>query len=214
MPSLDVIIPCKVNFSGLKSLVEVLLKDPSVGELVVVADGDRARNEIQKLLGDSVVLLSVPESIGLHKMWNMGMDYVIGNGRHIAIINDDVTISHDSMTICSDLLNSRPDIGLVSPCSDTKVTDEFIQTTAFAGFCMVIAKDLAKEWRFDERMMWWYGDNDVITWVHRVKQRKTGWTGLTHAIGNESKTIRTSPPPNFHSDIKNDARLYEEKWNS
>lgn len=212
--TIDAIIPCKVNFDGLKSLVETLDKDPQVGQIVVIADGEKAKQQIEKIIDTQITLLSVTESIGLHVMWNKGIDEVLPNDRHVAIINDDVTISADGMGIAADLLDRRPDIGLVSPCNDVQVTEEFVQTTGFAGFCMVVAKDLIKEWKFDERMMWWYGDNDIITWVDRAKNRKTGWTGLTHALGNESKTIRTSPPRNFHADIKRDAEIYKEKWES
>lgn len=212
-PVVDAIVPCKINFDGLEALVNNLHSDKGVGEIVVIADGDKAHETITSRITVPMTLLSVPESIGLHVMWNKGIDKVVNNNRHVAIINDDVTISNNSMSIAASLLDKRPDIGLVSPCNDLSVTEEFIQTTGFAGFCMVVNKKLIKEWRFDERMMWWYGDSDIITWVNRVKQMKTGWTGLTHALGNESKTINTSPPPNFHADIIRDGEIYREKWN-
>ena len=79
---------------------------------------------------------------------------------------------------------------------------------------MVISSDLVDLWRFDEKMMWWYGDVDVIMWTSRIMKRRTGLTGLCHATGNRSHTITTNPPPNFHKDIENDARLFGEKWNN
>ena len=77
---------------------------------------------------------------------------------------------------------------------------------------MVIAKDLIDEWRFDEEMMWWYGDNDIILWVSKIKGRLTGLSGSAHALNNRSQTIRNDPPPNFQEHINNDARLFKEKW--
>jgi hypothetical protein len=212
--TVDAIIPCKINFDGLAGVVANLVADPSVGEVVIVADGKAAYDEIHRRITHPVTLMQVEESIGLHNMWNMGIRHLRQHDRHLAIINDDVTLSNNAIGIAASLLDRRPELGLISPINDLAVHDEFIGTTGFAGFCMVMAKDLVQEWLFDENMKWWYGDNDVITWVHRVKERGTGFTGLCHAVGNESKTIHMSPPPNFHSDIENDARIYKEKWDN
>jgi glycosyltransferase involved in cell wall biosynthesis len=209
---INVVIPTKSNFSGLFELLDSMSMDQSIGEIVVIADGSDAYNYLLPKSHSKFTLLMVPLASGLHKMWNMGMEHFRGSGKHLAIINDDVVLSENALSIASDLLDSESEIGLVTPWSDKNITDRFIETSGFAGFCMVIASDLVDVWRFDERMMWWYGDTDVITWVNVVAKRKTGLTGLCHATGNKSETITTNPPPNFHADIHNDARLYHEKW--
>jgi hypothetical protein len=208
---MNVVIPTKCNFTDLTNLVECLLRDSTVKKVVVVADGDQAYETLTIIMPPSVVLLKVPLSIGLHRMWNLGMDEC-GPEDHLAIINDDVCLDENSMSIVESLLNLHSNIGLISPSNDPQCTDEFLGMTGFAGFCMVLNKVLVSEWRFDERMKWWYGDNDVITWVAKTKGMQTGMTGLCHAIGNRSHTISTSPPPNFINDINNDARIFREKW--
>ncbi len=208
---MNVVIPTKCNFNDLLALVSTLLRDTAVNKLVVIADGNDAYNTLSSILPTSVILLRVDLSVGLHKMWNMGMDEC-GDGEHLAIINDDITLDENSMSIVNNLLNCNPDIGLVSPSNSFGCTDEFLEMTGFAGFCMVIHKKLLNEWRFDERMKWWFGDTDIITWVSKVKGLKTGMTGLCHAMGNRSHTINTNPPPNFAEDIHNDMLLFKAKW--
>jgi hypothetical protein len=211
---INVVIPTKSNFDGLFELLESMSSDKSVNEVVVIADGNDAYEYLLPLSGDLFTLFMVPLASGLHKMWNIGMDYFQGSGKHIAIINDDVLLSKNALEIACDLLDSDSSIGLVTPWSDVTITDVFIETTGFAGVCMVISSDLVDLWRFDEKMMWWYGDVDVIMWTSRIMKRRTGLTGLCHATGNRSHTITTNPPPNFHKDIENDARLFGEKWNN
>lgn len=211
--SVDAIIPCKSNFEGLQQLVQQLVDDQSVLNIVVVADGDAARSAIASM-HLPIDLLSVSLSAGLHKMWNMGLDRLKHTGRHIAIINDDVSLTPGAMSVVAEILDSNPQLGLVSPSQDPNHSAPLDVTTGFAGYCMVIARDLATQWRFDENMMWWYGDNDVIMWVSKTMGRLTALTGSCHALGNRSHTINTDPPPNFHSDIANDARIYRSKWES
>jgi glycosyltransferase involved in cell wall biosynthesis len=211
-PRVDVIIPTKSNDEDLLLLIETLSRDESVGEIVIVADGEQTFTRLQGKLSPQIKLLQVERSIGLHRMWNLGLDTVQPNGRHVAIINDDVSLTVNAMSITCDILGTDHTIGMVTPCDNPDVSDRFIETTGVAGYCMVMAADLVPEWRFDENMKWWYGDNDVMMWVSKTKQRKAGITGSAHATGNRSRTIHEDPPPNFHSDIKNDARIYKEKW--
>lgn len=207
----DAVIPCKSNFDGLVTLVAQLCEDAAVGRIVVVADGEAAFEHIQSL-NLPTELLSVPLSIGLHRMWNLGMDAVVTGERHVAIINDDVSLSPGAMSTVARLLDANPQLGLLSPSQDAEHSFELNPTTGFAGYCMVLAKDLAPQWRFDETMMWWYGDNDVIMWVTHTMDRVTALTGWCHALGNRSQTINNDPPPNFHADIANDAKIFMRKW--
>jgi hypothetical protein len=207
----DVIIPCKSNFDGLQGLVASLVNDPGTREIVVVADGQNAYDRIESF-DLPVTLLSVPLASGIHKMWNLGMDAIQGNNRHLAIINDDVSLSDNAISTVVKMLDADPAKGLVTPSQNADDRFEFVETTAFAGYCMVIAKDLVSEWRFDERMMWWYGDNDVIMWVRHTKNRITGLTALCYALGNHSHTIYYDPPPNFNTDIERDSEIYKTKW--
>ena len=209
---IDVIIPTKSNFEDLYKLIDSLSLDDSVGEIIIIADGQETLDKLNQHDNTSATVLSVPRSSGIHVMWNLGLNHVYGRNRYVAIINDDVSLDQNALSKMCSILDKYPEIGLVTPIDNPDVTDEFIQTTGFAGYCMVIAKDLIDEWRFDEEMMWLYGDNDIILWVSKIKGRLTGLSGSAHALNNRSQTIRNDPPPNFQEHINNDARLFKEKW--
>jgi hypothetical protein len=209
---IDVIIPTKSNFSDLKVLLGQLEHDESVNKVVVVCDGPAALAEVGSYQVSKLVVVAVPLSSGIHFMWNIGMDVLEKNNSHIAFINDDISLSVNAMSKIADLLEKRTDIGLATPCVDESIGEEFLQATGFAGFCMVLAKDLVPLWRFDEEMKWWYGDTDIICWVSVSQKRATGITGLCSCSGNRSQTINNDPPANFHKDIENDARIFHKKW--
>lgn len=211
MPA-NAIIPTKSNIEDLNSLLLNLHEDKNVLEIVVIADGDAAHARLAQHPPVPITLLQVPLSIGLHTMWNLGMDHLKGRSEHLAIINDDVTLSQNAISKVCAILDSRPDIGLLTPTPDIHMTEEFVISSGFAGFCMVLAQDLVDEWRFDENMKWWYGDTDIVMWVNNTKQRLTGISGVASATNNRSYTITNDPPPNFYSDIENDARIYHSKW--
>lgn len=209
---IDVIIPTKSNFFDLKVLLEQLEQDCLVNKVVVVCDGPIALSEVSSYKISKLIVVAVPLSSGIHFMWNLGMDVLHKNNLHIAFINDDISLSLHAMSKIVQLLDKRPDIGLVTPCVDESLDEEFLPATGFAGFCMILAKDLVPMWRFDERMKWWYGDNDIICWVSSSQKRTTGITGLCSCSGNRSQTINNDPPIDFHKNILNDAKIFHEKW--
>lgn len=212
MTKVDVVIPSKSNMPGLQRLISQLLSDPSVDEIVVVADGPEAYTRISSL-NLPITLLQVPLSVGIHVMWNLGINHVVHKKNNICFINDDVSLGDLCMSHLSEFLDNNKEYGLVTPNFTGHPIESVYNTTAFAGFCMMLSSDLCETFRFDERMKWWYGDNDIITWVSRTANRLTGIVGSTTCADNQSFTIRHDPPPNFYQLILEDARLYKEKWN-
>lgn len=209
----DVVIPTKSYVQGLLRLLGQLETDPAVSQIIVVADGPDAYNLMDsQQLPSKVTLTSVALGAGIHVMWNLGKDMVEHKSTHVAFINDDVSVGENCMSIMAEVLDRRPEIGLLTPNFTGHALEEFSETQGFAGFCMMLAQDLVHDFRFDERMMWWYGDNDIIMWVNRIANRKTGITGLTTCAENQSYTITNDPPKDFHMHINNDARIYKEKW--
>jgi len=209
---IDVVIPTKSNFDGLFSLIKQLQVDDSVEQIVIVADGKDAFKYVASKFGPKMKVFEVDLSIGIHKMWNVGIEYLIDKQNHIAFINDDVSLYDNAMTNVCKFLDEHQEVGLVSPSWTDDMSEEFHEITAFGGFCMCVQSSLIQEWRFDESMKWWYGDNDIISWVTCDKELKVGVTGLARCSGNNSQTIRNDPPKNFQELINNDARIYHEKW--
>lgn len=209
----DIVIPTKSYVFGLGRVIGQLMNDPGVGKIVVVADGDEAYQRIENIgLVPTASLFKVELGAGIHVMWNIGINECVDRGNHIAFVNDDTTVGPNCFQIVSDLLDRRPDIGLVTPNYTQEVIPEFKEMVKHGGFCMTLAKDLCQEWRFDERMKWWYGDDDIQQWTHRAKNRRVGLTGLTTCGDNCSYTIGNDGPINFHAIVENDRKLFVEKW--
>jgi hypothetical protein len=78
---------------------------------------------------------------------------------------------------------------------------------------MALSRELAKEWRFDESMKWWYGDDDVLMWTINTKKLRAAVTSIARCSGNSSATIAADPPPNFVSQVLNDKLIFCLKWN-
>lgn len=208
---IDVVIPTKSNQQGLTRLLGQLSSDAGIDSIFVVADGERAIEMVASIEKPSnTITTHVELGMGIHVMWNLGMD-LSTRGNHVCFINDDVSIEAKCMSVMAGVLERHPEVGLLTPNSVGVTLPEFSEATGFAGFCMMLAADLCPQFRFDERMKWWYGDNDIITWVNSIG-RKTGYTGLTSCSENQSYTINHDPPANFHELIAEDARIFGEKW--
>jgi hypothetical protein len=220
-----VIIPTKSNFAGALKLLEKLETDPQVGEIIVIADGDESHQKYKSLLDgkSNVVLEKVQLGVGIHVMWNIGIDYAIKSGNTAVFINDDtVPVGSASGTLAS-FLEYDKSFGLVCPKYDTRNFKELTVTTALgamgrtdgtgglAGFFMALHKDLVPRWRFDERMKWWFGDDDVIQWTWSVG-KKVAITSMAGCYGNSSETITKDPPKDFAKLVEEDRRIYKEKW--
>lgn len=76
---------------------------------------------------------------------------------------------------------------------------------------MMLAADLAAEWRFDERMKWWCGDDDVLNWVRITKGRTAAICASSRCSDNASWTIQHDPPAGFHATVAEDVRIYQSK---
>jgi hypothetical protein len=206
----DVVIPTKSNVEGVRHLLDVLPRDPAVGNVIVVGDGE------------GVAPIHVPRGAGIHVMWNVGMS-LADPRRHVLFLNDDVTVNADTVSGLVRCMTQFPEVGLVCPnYSGTSIAGNYREVAdtcrgrydgsgGMAGFAMMLRNTLAADWRFDERMMWWYGDDDVLAWV-RSRGHRAVITPWSTCADNESWTILHDPPVGFAEAVANDARLFEEKW--
>lgn len=218
------VIPTKSNPEGLKALIESLEKDNHVSKIVIIADGDSAFDSCQNLFNSKkIVLEKVEEGSGIHKMWNIGIDHANADDTSVAFINDDVVIDNNACGVLASVLEHDKNLGLICPDYDDRQVSSWITevkdtcrgryngTGGMAGFFMVLAKDLAKTWKFDESMKWWYGDDDVLNWT--IQQgKKAAIVNIAKCSGNESFTINNDPPLNFNKTVENDKKIFESKW--
>lgn len=216
----DIIIPTKSNLDGLNKLIAQLSIDNKVNKIIVVTDGTQ---DLTSFYPEKVRLVAVNRGAGIHKMWNLGLS-LVDAGSHVAFINDDVSVNLDAMTVLCAELDKDARIGLICPkyAGDSNV-DIITQTTCrgryngtggMAGFCMMLASNLVPHFRFDERMVWWYGDDDLVNWVNHKANRLCVISGQTRCIHGHSVTITNDPPDNFNEIVINDKKVYEEKWHA
>jgi len=216
----DVIIPTKSNRDGLDKLVAQLMGDSKVNKIIVVTDGTEGYSF--SFSPEKVSVVAVKRGVGIHKMWNLGLSLADADS-HVAFINDDVSLDKNCMAKLCTVLDEDPTIGLVCPhyadvpeqpdieCFTT-CRGKYDGTGGMAGFCMMLNKELTKDWRFDERMIWWYGDDDLVNWVNRTAKRKCIITSRTYCRHAHSQTIDNDPPANFAATVTNDKLIFEEKW--
>jgi glycosyltransferase involved in cell wall biosynthesis len=220
------IIPTKSNISGTLDLISRLQSDGQVETIVVVADGQVAFDKYSQLLAEKerVVLKKVDLGAGIHVMWNIGIEVAVENNTSAVFINDDVVIGERCVGTLASLLEYDKSIGIACPAYDYRKFSDIAQdvdtvcngkydgTGGLAGFCMALSKDLVKEWRFDESMKWWYGDNDVLYWTTRSQNRRAVITSVARCSGNSSETIENDPPDNFAKTVLDDKLRFYVKW--
>lgn len=221
------IIPTKSNLEGAKYTVQTLLQDPAVTSIAVICETGEARASIVDSfpaeLNSRVIPMSTDEGLGIHHMWNVGMDLRF-NDDHCLFINDDTSVDSLGISAMAGFLDSNPDVGLICPNYDgRRVGQVFIETDTtcrgrydgtggLGGFCMMLSSDLAWNWTFNEKMIWWYGDDDLLNWT-RGRGRKAGIFTPATCSGNESWTINNDPPKGFAKIVENDRLIFEKRWN-
>jgi tetratricopeptide (TPR) repeat protein len=222
--AVDVVIPTKSNINGLRQALEVIRGSKSVGSIIVVADGQSAYDSaLLVVTGPKETLLQVEEGSGIQVMWNLGMRSG-SEHNHIMFLNDDVALEQNTIgTLCSQL-NDDETIGLICPNYDGRAISGETQDTygtcrgrydgtgGIAGFCMTLRSDLRRRWRFDERMKWWYGDDDLVRWVSEVSGKRTVISARANCSSNSSWTVTNDPPKNFAQLVEMDRKVFCSKW--
>ena len=191
-----------------------------------MADGQSAYEKYSKLFKgkEKVILKQVDLGFGIHAMWNLGIDVAVETDTAVVFINDDIILGDNCAGTLASLVAYDKSLGVVSPAYDyRKFTDIYqeVETTAggrsdgtggLGGFCMALSRELTKEWRFDESMKWWYGDDDILMWTINTKHLRPAVTSIARCSGNSSLTINTDPPPNFVNQVLNDKLIFCIKW--
>ena len=219
------IIPSKSNITGTLALLDELDKDPQVTQIILIADGDTAHTTYKDLMlkRENVVLEKVELGAGIHVMWNIGIDYAISSETTAVFINDDTFPYPNACGTLASFLEYDKSFGLVCPNYDNRNFKSLTVETALTamgrtdgtgglgGFFMALPKESVKQWKFDERMKWWYGDDDVIQWTLSIG-KKVAINNLARCFGNDSRTTKQDPPKNFRELVDNDRKIFKEKW--
>lgn len=220
LTGVTVVIPTKSNEQGLKALIRVLEASEGVSRVIVVGDGTETEPML-KTLPSSVIKTYVPRGAGISAMWNHGMQFAAQND-HVLFLNDDVTIDTNTVSALLTAMLEDYRIGLASPkyagdsdvdiISHTTCRGRYDGTGGMAGFAMMLAADLVPQFRFDERMKWWYSDDDLVNWVNYTAKRLCVISGKARCVHGHSVTIKTDPPENFNEQVQIDQQIFKNKW--
>ena len=222
LTGVTVVIPTKSNINGLTTLISALMGSDSMFRVVVVGDGTETKKMLQAL-PNSIIKTYVPRGSGISAMWNHGMQ-LANPGDHVLFLNDDVTINTSTVSGLIAALAEDSRIGLVCPkyagdsnvdiVSQTTCRGRYDGTGGISGFAMMLASDLVPHFRFDERMMWWYSDDDLVNWVNKKANRLCVISAKARCTHGHSVTIANDPPDNFNKQVEIDRQLYEQKWSA
>ncbi len=223
-----VVIPCKSNVYGLVTILQQLQQESSVKRICVVADGETAFSNITKSLEKNFIkgvnVLYCKFNSGIHVMWNMGANWLSNfENTHILYANDDIEIHKGAIDSMAGVLDAQGEIGVICPNYDKRLVDDiyvpvynacpgrYDGTDGLAGFCFLLRDKIAKSWRFDERMKWYYGDNDIVNWVWHTG-KKAVISGVSTMKTNPSWTKNNDKPVGFDEATEKDRLIFEEKW--
>jgi glycosyltransferase involved in cell wall biosynthesis len=223
-PKVDVVIPTKSNMDGLRRLVAEISEDPAVGKSAIIGDGHMAMTTLGgQVWPRNVVLLGVQPETGIHRMWNAALNH-LKSDNYVAFVNDDVIATSDTLSQIVAEMERHPNIGLMCPRYDERPMSDiplavsstcrgrYDGTGGLAGFFMVLRPNLRNIWRFDERMKWWYGDDDLLRWVTDIQGYQAAIASTARCFENSSWTINNDPPSNFASIVEQDAEIFRLKW--
>lgn len=222
------IIPTKSNFDGLARVVGQLMDDSGVEVICLIAHGEEAfkyiRTTFADALGNKLKVITADLDMGIHHMWNMGLERwrEAGFTSHCFFVNDDVSLGESAASGLAGFLDTHPEFGIVCPNYDGRPISNVVEvhdtcrgryngSGGLAGFAMMLSSSLSKEWKFDETMMWWYGDDDVLQWTLN-KGKKAGIVSCATVSENASWTLNNDGPKGLGEMVRNDEMIFNRKW--
>lgn len=212
MTSTWLVVPCqRARLPQLGRLLDSLQHPPDL--TVVVADGFDAAD----LAGQHVVPQEPERGMNLARWWNLGMDYaasVAGDAWHeVAVVSSDVVGRPDSLALLRAKI--RVDgLTMVGPnlAGDADATwhagSQRTVATRVPAECWMLPGELGL--RADERMRWWYADDDL-----EMQARRYGALGLVGVVGGTG--LRLGDPSSYLSEEQQrwaaeSRELFVSKW--
>ena len=215
------VIPVKGKHHLTDNLVAQLLEQGECDGVFILDNGSDT-NPYPNPHGVDVIPAA---GLNIHQMWNLGVNAcVTGSPRcNIAILNNDLDIGPGFLAGLAVQLRTVPRCLAVSPNYDKRDGTGFQQvhgicanrydgTGGLAGFAFMVPGEMfaAGFPRFDERLAWWYGDNDFTMNLERF--------GAVYGIARDVECVHldggsvTARDENLEATIAADRAYYESKW--
>jgi GT2 family glycosyltransferase len=195
-----VVIPVRDQLDLTRRLVEDLDAQGGHEAIFVFDNGstDGTGAWLADQAGRGVVEAFDAEGLTLHQMWSAGIREARARSRacDIAVLNNDLVIGPDFCRRLAAALRSDPDLVAVSPNYDGRPLEGVAYVTStfknggLAGFAFMVRGEAFDHLAIDERLRWWYGDDDLVAQIVAAGKRAgiTGATTVCH-VGGGSQTI-------------------------
>lgn len=223
------VIPVRDHLALTKSLVRQLREQGELEKIIVVDNGsaNKTREWLEKQ--DDLVVLD-GGNLGIHEMWNLGVEWVIEHGGqrrnvNIAFLNNDLRLGKSFVARLSDALRSDKDLVAVSGNYDGRergeglyqrtediCADRYDGTGGFAGFAFMVRGEWFQSgYRFPQECRWWYGDNDLV----RAAGVAGGHAGIAYLaevehLGGGGQTA--GDWSRYADQLERDRAAFEERW--
>lgn len=176
-----------INYNGLREtcmLADSLRRHVSIAYELIIVDNGSAINEAE------VLQLRYPEAICIRSEINRGFSggnnigIQVAKGKFLFFLNNDTYVTDDSLHFLCERLNSKPEIGGVSPKIKFAFSPQHIQ---FAGYTPLSAITLRNRLiGFDEKDQGQYDTPTSVPYLHgaamMIKKEVTEQVGLMPEI--------------------------------
>lgn len=228
LPGVNVVIPTIGKDRMIVDLLQQITEqdDDIVDNIYVMDNGMDSQTKKDCLMFPKVKIFNCPK-LNIYQMWNLGIKYSLGNKEHnyIAILNDDLILCtvKDFFTQLVEPLDLYENIWGVCGNYDhrasdlicTEVTGTF-KDNGFAGFCFAVPGRAYINGLplFDERYNIWYGDDDLVHYIHKAGKRTVMSIAATmihikggsNSFGDRSKLV--------NEENQKDTDIYMKKWHT
>jgi GT2 family glycosyltransferase len=222
-----VVIPVKDQLEMTRRVVGELVQQGHYEKIFIFDNGSGPETRAW-LEAQDVAEVFDAAGANIHEMWNAGIDMAqtATPGADVAILNNDLELGPDFLSLMSTALHSDPTLLAVSANYDGRTFPGDVQRQAgicagrydgsggFAGFAFMVRGDfLDSGYRFPEELVWWYGDNDMLASIEAAG----GWYAVAkHAacvhLDGGSVTSRTLDSDEFAAQCEADGVWFREKW--
>lgn len=213
--AVTVVIPMKDRLDCTKALISDLNGQGGFSEILITDNGSEDPATREWFEAQNVADVYDCAGMGIHDMWNAGIEESIRRHRGIAdvvLLNNDLRAGprflrrlvgglrdSDAMVACGNY-DGRPGHG-VQPLRGI-CAGRYDGSGGLAGFAMALrAEWVATGYRFPTEAKWYFGDNDLCAAVEAAG----GWYGmvlnaLVHHVDGGSQTFGSPVGPTFDAD--------------
>ncbi|MEO7430019.1 MAG: hypothetical protein ABIY48_11635 [Acidimicrobiales bacterium] len=215
-------MPVKDNLALTSSLVAQLAEQGGYEAMFVLDNGsiDGTAAWLAAHAREYGIVPVAAEGMCLHRMWNLGVALARAEQLecNVAILNNDLRIGARFLGGLSDALRADERLWAVCPTYDERRIEGVAHVVStfkrrgLAGFAFMVRGEAFDRLRFEERLTWWYGDDDLVAQIY-AQGRRVGIVGgveVDHVNGG-SQTLRMTPA--VEAAIERDRQVMVAKWN-